>query len=77
MLQTCGVNVIVNILQKEDHPDLCSMHIRVGQIKQLMQRGMEFKIPYIKTTALTVKEFEYTPTVQIAVSYTHLRAHET
>ena len=65
MLQTCGVNVIVNILQKEDHPDLCSMHIRVGQIKQLMQRGMEFKIPYIKTTALTVKEFEYTPTVQI------------
>jgi ribonucleoside-diphosphate reductase alpha chain len=65
MLQTCGVNVIVNILQKEGHPDLCSMHIRVGQIKQLMQQGMEFKIPYIKTSALTVQEFEYTPTVQI------------
>jgi ribonucleoside-diphosphate reductase alpha chain len=65
MLQTCGINVVINILQKEGKSDLHNMTIRISQIKQLIQRGMEFKIPYIKTVALTVQEFEYTPTVQI------------
>jgi ribonucleoside-diphosphate reductase alpha chain len=70
MLQTCGINVVIRMVQNPASPNdasdvLCEMVIHTSQIKQLMMYGMQLTVEHFSKGSMNLEELSYTPEVRI------------